>query len=204
LEPSYQLVDHFNDCWDKNQLVIPSWDFCTKRSQELSHVKRDLYWKMDSSSGFLKVSEQAVPQRAEWQDLLQLRYLLQRMGLALDLANLMTFEKHELIRYSLASPASRLQATGPPPWISSTWLGPKSSKIGQRISRWRSPTHGWHTPIGERTRGPPPGPGHRFDDAATPFGSGRSQGAISKQRHQRSSTISAAVQGEPEQGEEGH
>ena len=99
LEPSYQLVDHFNDCWDKNQLVIPSWDFCTKRGQELAHVKRDLYWKMamDPATGFMKASAQAEPQTAEWKDLLQLRYLLQRMGLAMDLANLMSFAKHEAI-----------------------------------------------------------------------------------------------------------
>ena len=97
LEPSHHLQDFFNECADRNSLKYPEWEECTKRDQELQGVKKDMAWKVDPATNLIKLCDANVPQKASWQSDLQLRYLLQRRGLALELSGLMSFDEHEKI-----------------------------------------------------------------------------------------------------------
>ena len=68
------------------------------RSQELKGIKVDTMWKTDPVSKYLKAVEVPVNGRADWKgDNLLLKATLQRRGLALDMANLMTYETHETL-----------------------------------------------------------------------------------------------------------
>ena len=109
LEPSHHLQDFCNECHDSNVLKYPEWDECTRRDQELSGVKKDMTWKVDPHTHVVRVQQVEDHGKATFHDGLQLKYLLQRRGLAFDLASLMSFEASEklidLLFSKMAEPA---------------------------------------------------------------------------------------------------
>ena len=65
IEPSHQIQDFSNQCFDRNELPYPAWHLCNKRDQELGGVKRELAWSFDPTRN-LKQSEGPAPQVADW------------------------------------------------------------------------------------------------------------------------------------------
>ena len=97
-EPSIALVNLCSDIFDTNVLKYVDWAECTMRGQELKGIKVDPVWKVDPVSKFLKAFDVPAAMRADWKgDHLLLKATLQRRGLALDMANLMTYETHETL-----------------------------------------------------------------------------------------------------------
>ena len=94
LEPSYQLVNSCNQMYEDNVLKYISWEFCTKRYDELHGVKRDKTWVADAN-GLIKVKDGEQRLLANTGTDLLMRYALQRRGVALDMANLLSYEVHE-------------------------------------------------------------------------------------------------------------
>ena len=94
LECSDSLIDLACQMFDDNRLVYIPWEQCTRKSQEIAGIKKDVSMKFDSS-GVVRVVEGAPPTQALLATELQIRYALQRRGLALDQASLMTFNIHE-------------------------------------------------------------------------------------------------------------
>ncbi len=59
-------------------------------------MKKDEFWKEDGEGRLKRVFQQGE-ERAELKDHLMLKYVLQRRGLAMDMARVMKFESHEKI-----------------------------------------------------------------------------------------------------------
>ena len=98
LEPSTLLVDKYSEMQDLGTIKILKWEEYTKRSQEEEGIKKDPYWAEDSDGRFKKFMmsiEETV--KVSDNNLLAARYTLQRRGLAMNIANLLTFEVHELL-----------------------------------------------------------------------------------------------------------
>jgi hypothetical protein len=94
LEPSNLLVDKLVGMEDCGEIRYIKWEECTKRLQELNGLKKDEMWKEDGD-GRLKRVFSPGEDKADLKDHLMLRYALQRRGVALEIARLMTFKVHE-------------------------------------------------------------------------------------------------------------
>jgi hypothetical protein len=94
LEPSNLLVDKLVEMEDSGELRYIKWEECTKRLQEMNGIKKDEMWKEDGEGRLKRVFTQGED-KADLKDHLMLRYALQRRGVALGLARLMSFKVHE-------------------------------------------------------------------------------------------------------------
>ena len=96
LEPSNESVDKLVSMRDTGVLRYLRWEELTKREQELKGVKKDEFWK-EKHDGTLQRTYRAAELSADIQDLLRLKYALQRRGAALEMSRLMSFKEHELL-----------------------------------------------------------------------------------------------------------
>ena len=94
LEPSWTLTDKFVEMEDSGEMRYIKWEECTLRSQEIQGVKKDDYWEEDSSGRMQKFSSDPIL-TVGIGDLLSLKNLLQRRGLAMHMAKLLSFSVHE-------------------------------------------------------------------------------------------------------------
>ena len=93
-EPSHVLVDKFVDMEDTEVLRFIPWEEYTKRDLELKGIKKDEFFKEDAS-GFMRKHTREVEVGEPIRDLLNLKYALQRRGLAMHMARLLSFQTHE-------------------------------------------------------------------------------------------------------------
>eukprot|EP00969_Alexandrium_andersonii_P027866 1215940-Alexandrium_andersonii.AAC.1 len=96
LEASHALVDACVALYDENRLRYLDWQMCTKRDQELTGEKKDKEWRPDAQ-GVVRERVVSVKSPADTSTDLRLRFALQRRGLALEVAQLMSFDVHELL-----------------------------------------------------------------------------------------------------------
>ena len=99
LEPSHSLVNSLAQCSEDGRLRYIEWARCTSRSAELNNVKEQpnlKVWKADAS-GNIKQSEAESSLKCEVSTELEVMNAMKRRGIAYEIANLMSFEKHELI-----------------------------------------------------------------------------------------------------------
>eukprot|EP00435_Cladocopium_sp_Y103_P058259 s502_g20.t1 len=99
LEPSHSLVNSLAQCADDGRLRYIEWSKCTSRSAELNSLKEQpnlKVWRADAS-GTIKQSEAEANLKCEVSTELDVMNAMRRRGVAYEIANLMSFEKHELI-----------------------------------------------------------------------------------------------------------
>lgn len=99
LEPSHALVNSVAQCSEDGRLRYIEWSRCTSRSAELNNVKEQQnlkVWKADAS-GTIKQTEGESGIKCDVSSELDVLNALKRRGIAYELANLMSFEKHELV-----------------------------------------------------------------------------------------------------------
>ena len=94
LEPSHTLVDKFSTMYEEGTLRFVPWDELTRCDEEVRNVKRTKTWNTDSE-GRLKFTEEPKEDPADTGSDLKLKAALQRRGIALEVAHLLTFEIHE-------------------------------------------------------------------------------------------------------------
>jgi hypothetical protein len=82
LEPSHKLADLAAQMCEDQALLYTPWDSCTKRSQEL-------FGRKFAADGMQPVADMTSD--------LKVKQALQRRGVALEMAQLMTFEAHQKI-----------------------------------------------------------------------------------------------------------
>ena len=97
LEPSHSLINHVAQFVEEGRLKYIEWSRCTTRNQEVNNLKEDQFlkvWKPDSS-GVIKAVDKVSDVRAAISTDLEVHNALRRRGVAYDVAQAMTFEKHE-------------------------------------------------------------------------------------------------------------
>jgi len=103
LDVAHSLVDKCVQMAEDDVLSYIPWDICAKRGQELRGHKIIKEFKPDAK-GFMKEQEVPHTHKAELNSDLRLEKTLQRRGIALDMANMITFEVHEkLVRHLMKS-----------------------------------------------------------------------------------------------------
>lgn len=108
LEPSHFLQDLCFELWDTNSVRYVPWESCSKRDAEMDGIKTLRAWKPDVN-GIVREQETQEPQQADLKSDLLLSYALRRRGIALEMADVCSFETHEalieLLLSSLLRPA---------------------------------------------------------------------------------------------------
>ena len=102
LDVSDQLIADCVAMIDKDRLKYIGWEACTKRELEVIGMKRDEYWQKGDKTGFLKLAEAPVQGAADVSSDLRLDMALKRRGLALAMADVVSWEAHERLRSDLA------------------------------------------------------------------------------------------------------
>ena len=98
LEPSYALTDKFVAMEEQNELRYLHWEEFTKRDQEQTGVKKIALWA--EVNGQLQRYYEDVELVHHPEDRLELKYALQRRGLAMQLGRMLSFACHEkLVNY---------------------------------------------------------------------------------------------------------
>ena len=98
LEPSYALTDKYVAMEEQNELRYLHWEEFTKRDQEQTGVKKIALWA--EVNGQLQRYYEDVELVHHPEDRLELKYALQRRGLAMQLGRLVSFACHEkLVNY---------------------------------------------------------------------------------------------------------
>ena len=111
LDVSDTLISMCVAMYDNNRLRYIPWEVCTTRSLEMIGQKKDETFTRDPATGFLKISETAPTTRADLASDLKVDLALRRRGLALEMADAMSWECHEKLREELMSALARR----PPP-----------------------------------------------------------------------------------------
>lgn len=94
LEPSHALIDEVAQMMDDGIIKHISPERCTSRRQEMSHIKREMAVKIDSSGNF-KLTSSSSSVGADTSTSLLLRTAFQRRSLAFDQCRLITYVEHE-------------------------------------------------------------------------------------------------------------
>ena len=94
-EPADALVDRCCSCYESDRLVYIEWSSCISRDFELMHNAKKDNNVTFGSDGTLKLAKSEKHEPAQTQSGIQVRYCLVRRALALDQANILSYEKHD-------------------------------------------------------------------------------------------------------------
>jgi hypothetical protein len=100
LEVSEKLIDRCVDIWDNGSVKYLPLEFCTKREMEIQGIEKDPLWASapDPVSGLMTFRKLEDSRRAAVDSQFAFIYAMMRRGLALEMADLVAFEKHELLK----------------------------------------------------------------------------------------------------------
>ncbi len=112
LDVSDALITMCVAMYDGNRLRYIPWEVCTTRCLEMVGQKKDETFSRDPATGFLKMAEVPPTARADLATDLKVDLALRRRGLALEMADAMSWECHEKLREELMSALARRQPPG--------------------------------------------------------------------------------------------
>lgn len=95
--PSHHLVDVFSQMQEEGQMRHVPWQEYASRQDEAKGVKRVKEWKPTTSGTLQEVVTTAATLVTVSGDNLRLLQAFTRRGVAMELANLLTFDQHEVI-----------------------------------------------------------------------------------------------------------
>jgi hypothetical protein len=93
LEPSDQLIDRFHQMTEENRLSWVPWNECTARCHEVVGQKKQAV--IEESGGVLRISKESTMSVTDTSTDYLLRLALQRRGLAMEIAGIVSYECHE-------------------------------------------------------------------------------------------------------------
>jgi len=96
LDVSNRLIDSAIGMYEDNTLRYIPWSEATKRELELRGEKKDRAWIPDAS-GIIKEKVVSEFGSADVSTDLRMSFALKRRGLALDMGDVMSYEKHDLL-----------------------------------------------------------------------------------------------------------
>lgn len=100
LDPANCVVDRFMQMNDDNVVEWVPWEDVPKRDQELTSQQGKKKWMANSMGAIVEKTVKQDP-KADTSGSLKVMWALQRRGLALELAGIMSFEVHERLRVRL-------------------------------------------------------------------------------------------------------
>ena len=118
LDVSDSLITECVGLVDQNRLQYIPWEICTTRDLEVVGTKKDPSWVKDTD-GFMKAEFKEGESRTKCTSQYALDHILMRRGLAMAMADLMSWNTHEKIRRDLMCAMNRL----PPPGYDPVTLG---------------------------------------------------------------------------------
>ena len=95
LDPSHRLVNLAYQMYEKNVVVYLDWSKLTKRDQELQDIREIRTWKADAN-GIVRETKEIDHVTANYDSDMLLEKALKRRGLALDIANVCSYNVHDL------------------------------------------------------------------------------------------------------------
>jgi hypothetical protein len=103
LEVSEALIDRCVAIWDCNSLKYVPLELCTKREMEIQGIEKDPLWQSvpDPVSGLMKFKKLEDEKRSPVDSQFAYIFAMQRRALGFEMADLLAFEKHELLRNRL-------------------------------------------------------------------------------------------------------
>ena len=102
LNVSDRLMDLCIEMHDRNQLHYVAPDLCTKKTVDILGGKRDRLWEsVPNSAGMLVFKKPEDSERAELGSQFALSFAFQRRGLALEMADVVSFDHSECLRSRL-------------------------------------------------------------------------------------------------------
>ena len=111
LEPADALIDKYNAMKEDGNLRWLPWEELTRREDEIRNVKK-LKEFHTSPDGFIKTVDRQQEDPADLHTDLKLKTALQRRGVAMEIAQLCTFEVHDKYVNFLLKEMSRRQLPG--------------------------------------------------------------------------------------------
>jgi hypothetical protein len=94
LEPSFYLQDLAFALFDANMVRYVPWDSCSKRDAELQGTKVMRQWRPDAQ-GVVRETATQEPGKADLKSDLLLSFALRRRGIALEMADVCSYDTHE-------------------------------------------------------------------------------------------------------------
>ena len=94
LDVSDRLIELCVAVWESKRLSYIPWSACTAQSTEIRGLKKQIEWDTDER-GFLKKVSQEQEEVADCSSDYKLRLVLQRRGLAMEMADLLSYDLHE-------------------------------------------------------------------------------------------------------------
>ena len=113
LEPAHRLTDQFYQQGEDGALRYVGWSECLRRDEEMLSKKRDRTWRADAS-GHIREEVVDAHVAADCSTDYKLRSALQRRGLAMHMAGLLSYHRHE----DMALLLMREYTRDPPPGYS--------------------------------------------------------------------------------------
>ena len=100
LEVSYKLVERCVELSDANAIKYLPLELCTKRNDEVRGIEKDPTWATvpDPVSGTLRLKMVRDELRNPLDSQFALLFSFQRRAMALEMADILSFENHELLR----------------------------------------------------------------------------------------------------------
>jgi hypothetical protein len=161
LDVSDALISTCVAMYDGNRLRYIPWEVCTTRCLEMIGQKKDETFTRDPATGLLKMSEAPQAARADLETDLKVDLALRRRGLALEMADAMSWERHEKLREELMSALARRQPQGtarselhrsarPTKRPLTSWLSTRAKELRKSTGQgpWtQASTSSWRTAI---------------------------------------------------------
>ena len=113
LDVSDNLIDKGIALWDANRLAYIGLEYCTMRKMEIVGCKATpALATVPDAQGYLRMKQTNVEEMADLSTQFEILYAFQRRGLALEMAEVMTFDVHETLRRKLLSSYTKQQPKG--------------------------------------------------------------------------------------------
>ena len=113
LDISDSLMDKGIALWDANRLAYIGLEYCTMRKMEIVGCKATpALATVPDANGYLRMKNTTVEELADLGSQFEILYAFQRRGLALEMAEVMTYDAHETLRRKLLSAYTKSQPKG--------------------------------------------------------------------------------------------
>ena len=113
LDVSDRLLQRCIHMYESNRLVYIGFELCTKRDMDLIGVNKDTKWtQTPDGSGFIRMKPAEDEVLCRLSSQFELLHAIMRRGLALEMADALSFDLHEVLRRRLIAAITQVPSEG--------------------------------------------------------------------------------------------